>query len=253
MHAQTTTFITIYYKYLIMFCQKFGNMNCLGLLFGLLIFALFLSTSTLATDYYVATWGNNSNPGTLDAPWQNVSYAVQKAVAGDTIYLINGTWYKEYVVFAHSGNATHPITLTAYNGTPTLDGVDKTGTGININFRNYINIIGLKIMNYERGIDQPGSYINISNCDLRHFGGRIIAIAYVYNDEIGSSYNILNNCTLEDSGWNTIQFVGREYGSWPPTSMSHHIYITNNRIINHTRYHSGGIDIMGQVEDIFIS
>ncbi|NQE44619.1 hypothetical protein C5S31_01180, partial [ANME-1 cluster archaeon GoMg2] len=53
-------------------------------------------------DYYVATWGCDDNKGTsVDEPWQHPSYAAQQAQAGDTIYLIDGTWYDEHIVFAN--------------------------------------------------------------------------------------------------------------------------------------------------------
>ena len=44
-----------------------------------------------ATNYYVATWGNNSGTGTLIDPLATPSYAVSQVVAGDSIYLLNGT------------------------------------------------------------------------------------------------------------------------------------------------------------------
>ena len=129
---------------------------------------LFAGVSVVgATDYYVATGGDDdSNNGTsLDFPWQHPSYATLQAQAGDTIYLIDGTWYDEHVVFANSGNATYPITLTAYNGTPTLDGVDDTGYGIYLD-KDYIDITGnLLIKDYARGIyaDTSPKHINIKD------------------------------------------------------------------------------------------
>ena len=113
------------------------------------IFALVaLMGAASATDYYVATWGDNTTQGNITHPWQNVSYATQQAVAGDTIYLFDGTWYDEHAVFANSGNATHPITLTAYNGTPELDGVDKTGDAIDGNYQYYLKISNMNIHDY---------------------------------------------------------------------------------------------------------
>jgi hypothetical protein len=51
------------------------------------IFALVaLMGAASATDYYVSTTGDNGASGDLTHPWQNVSYATQQAVAGDTIY-----------------------------------------------------------------------------------------------------------------------------------------------------------------------
>ena len=92
-----------------------------------------------ATDYYVSPHGNDLNLGTsVDYPWMSPSYAATMADAGDTVFLINGTWIDEHVVFSNSGNATHPIIVTAYNGTPTFDGLTGSGHGfvaINKDFR----------------------------------------------------------------------------------------------------------------------
>ena len=114
------------------------------LIMGLAVVLLFSGICVAsATDYYVATGGSDSNNGTLpDYPWQHPSYAAQQAQAGDTIFLLDGTWYDEHVVFANSGNATHPITITSYNGTPTLDGIDDTGYGISTVACSYIDIVG---------------------------------------------------------------------------------------------------------------
>ncbi len=97
--------------------------------------------------YYVKTDGNDANDGlSIATAWQHPSYAVSKADAGDTIYLLDGTWNKEpSIVFLRSGIDVAPITLTAYdsslNGMPTLDGVDNTiAAAIDNNKKNYITI-----------------------------------------------------------------------------------------------------------------
>ena len=80
---------------------------------------------TSAADYYVSTTGDNANDGlSIENAWATPSFAINNLTAGDTLYLINGTWYNETCTFQASGNATHPITVTAYNGTPTLQGVN---------------------------------------------------------------------------------------------------------------------------------
>lgn len=54
--------------------------------------------------------------------------------------------------------------MRAFNGTPTLDGVDGTGYGIAID-QSYITISDLTIANYSRGINiDGGNNMNISNC-----------------------------------------------------------------------------------------
>lgn len=52
--------------------------------------------------YYVATTGNNSNPGTSSKPFATIAYAVKKMVGGETTYVRGGT-YKDPVQFGKSG------------------------------------------------------------------------------------------------------------------------------------------------------
>jgi len=68
--------------------------------------------------YYVSTEGDDSNPGSLDQPWQTIQKAVNTTVAGDTILVrggeyvtVNGGWN-----FRNSGTQTNPITLRNYSG-----------------------------------------------------------------------------------------------------------------------------------------
>src|SRR5262249_14245270 len=61
-----------------------------------------------AASYYVAPNGLDSNPGTLEKPFQTVQKAAIVATAGDTVYLRAGT-YRETIVPAHSGKVNAPI------------------------------------------------------------------------------------------------------------------------------------------------
>jgi hypothetical protein len=81
------------------------------------------------TDYYVATDGNDSNPGTIDRPFKTIQRFADLALPGDTCIIRAGT-YRETVTPANSGNATAPITFTAYPGeTVTISGADLLGGG----------------------------------------------------------------------------------------------------------------------------
>ena len=68
----------------------------------------------LAATYYVAPWGNNSNPGTFDRPWLTIGWAAGRLVARDTV-LIRGGTYKESVNPANSGLPGGPIVYAAYD------------------------------------------------------------------------------------------------------------------------------------------
>ena len=191
-----------------------------------LFFWLFAGTGVAsATDYYVATWGSDSGSGTIEEPWQHPSYAAQQAEAGDTIYLVDGTWYDEYIVFANSGTEGNPIIMTAHNGTPTLNGVDESGIAITIN-KEHIHITNLKIEKYLVGIypTSAANHICISDntIDTKH------DCIEIHGDNIKVHNNILqaqevtavgqstqpykdgliySDNTVLGSGWNGLTFT----------------------------------------------
>lgn len=157
-----------------------------------------------ADEYYVATWGNNSNQGTLCTPWQNISYAAQQLKAGDTLYLIDGIWYNESMQLKKSGISDLPIYITAYNGTPTLIGNNK-GNAISIvaypTSMKHITISNLKIENYDCGIyaeasagDYELSQITIENNEISNINNNSIFIR-----RIGTSDYKINNITVNNN------------------------------------------------------
>ena len=222
--------------------------RCFSWLFILLVA---LSCAASATDYYVATWGDNSNSGDITHPWQNVSYATQQAVAGDTIYLFDGTWYNEVCTFTNSGNATHRITLTAYNGTPTLIGDGGETSMIGIKFESYMTISHLTMRDYTHTIfaNTGANHSVVSDCDLGHTGGT----NYGYVVKIAGQnchYNTIENCTIHDSGWNSIQLYGNRE---PPNGNgipSTHITIRNCTIYNSNEHNA--IDLYGNFQYVTI-
>jgi parallel beta-helix repeat protein len=80
------------------------------------IVCLFAAVSSHATTYYVSPSGNNANAGTsTGAPLKTVNRALEKVVAGDTVYLRGGP-YREQVEVKRPGAAGKPITITNYPG-----------------------------------------------------------------------------------------------------------------------------------------
>lgn len=67
-----------------------------------------------AAIYYVATNGNNSNPGTIDQPWLTIQWAVDHVIAGDTINVRAGTYVGARI--ENSGIQGKPITLRSFSG-----------------------------------------------------------------------------------------------------------------------------------------
>src|SRR5262245_46786093 len=58
---------------------------------GLLV-SVIAARSAGAADYYVATTGSDSNPGTLAQPFATLQRAHTAVTAGDTVYIRGGTY-----------------------------------------------------------------------------------------------------------------------------------------------------------------
>lgn len=120
--------------------------------------------------YYVATDGNDNNPGTFNQPWATWQKACTAAVAGDTVYIRGGIYYSstedEYGVYIYrkSGTYAHPICIFNYPGEfPILDCSTITRSsdiiGIYLNRCNYIHLKGLTV----KGVRQPTPNTDNSN------------------------------------------------------------------------------------------
>ena len=77
-----------------------------------------LSQQAVANTYYVAINGNNNNPGTANAPWRTLQYAVDAIAPGDTILVKAGTYVGCRI--GKSGQAGAPKTLKADAGAAVL-------------------------------------------------------------------------------------------------------------------------------------
>ena len=200
------------------------------LFFTILIF-FSISGSASATNYYVATWGDDSDTGhSLYHAWATPSYAAQQAVAGDTIYLVDGTWTDEFIVFSNSGTEGNPITMTGYDSTPILDCSNpgsSNSRAIIMHDRDYINISNIKFTNYYRVVDSVrSSHIYLDNLTVVYTGEQTI-----YFQDV--AYSSIKNCDLDGAHWNTI-LIG---------SSCSHITIENNKI--HNNYAHALIDVYG--------
>ncbi|MBA7503915.1 hypothetical protein ES706_02539 [subsurface metagenome] len=131
-----------------------------------LISLLCISTLAQATTYYVAENGNDSNPGTEAAPWASVDEAADTMVAGDTVYVKQGT-YSGFALTT-SGTANNMVNYLAYPGdTPIING--------------------------EIWFDNGASYNKIDGFILQNSSGGGIEMI------TGNKYNIISNNIIRDS------------------------------------------------------
>lgn len=178
----------------------------------LLLFAVLCSLGASAKDIYVATNGNNSNAGTLEAPYATIQKAFDVVQAGDNIIIRGGTYstvshqYGNQFLKGKSGTADAPITIKAYEGeTPILDGTNCPSSDLNMAVIlmwdvKHIVIDGLTIQNGTKtGIHFVGQCedITVKNCTVKDctcpgigFGG------YVEEAKLCKNVVVTNNTVI---------------------------------------------------------
>ena len=162
------------------------------LVFFLVSIALLcISTWAQATTYYVATNGNDSNPGTEARPWESVDKAADTMVAGDTVYVKQGT-YSGFDV-TESGTADNYISYLAYPGDTPKIGQIYFQYGASYN-----KFDGFEITNPSGGgvqMNNNNDYNIISNCyihDCNPTGSVGVDISG------GGDFNIIEDCVIHD-------------------------------------------------------
>ncbi len=143
----------------------------------------------VAGAYYVAPFGNDSNPGTFALPFYNLSKAVEVGAApGSTIYMRGGTYnYNTTIVLSKSGTAAAPINLLAYSGEkPVLNystqPYGSANRGILVT-GNYWNFIGLEICYAgDNGVKVEGSHLRFERCVFHHNGDSGMQIGFGHPD-----------------------------------------------------------------------
>jgi len=83
-----------------------------------LVVVLCLVGSASATDYYVATDGDNGDPGTIGEPWATLTYSETQLSDGDTVYVRGGSYHQRWTI-----EGVNNVSYIAYPGeSPIIDG-----------------------------------------------------------------------------------------------------------------------------------
>ena len=128
--------------------------------------------------YYVATDGNDINPGTSASPFATVSKAASLVQPGDTVIVRSGT-YNELINFTRSGTLTNPIHFKSE--TPLGAVIDGNGFGTTaiVKFTNVDNIVfeGFTVQNTKYAVKIYNSSNNwITGNDISCTDGHAIEI-----------------------------------------------------------------------------
>ena len=199
--------------------------------------ALLASLPVHAATYYVATTGNNSNPGTSSSPWRTVTYAVSKMVAGDTTYVKGGVYSEGMVRFGTSGTQSAPIKLLNAPGQFPVIACKKDGKA------------NMVLLSNKAGSTKPIGWITIEGFEIRD----------CYN---GIKFSNLHNSTIRRNwihhswggsgifGWATKVVIDRNKINANATSSGGHGIYTNGSyytITNNLIYDNGtfGIQLNG--------
>lgn len=164
-----------------------------------------LPNLALSKDYFVATNGNELNPGTESEPWLTIQHAADLVSAGDNVFIKAGT-YTENISMNASGTSGNEIVFRNYAS----DSVTVSGQ-FNLTNRDYIKFLGLTIRNGACGFYEnqtkgsPGSdYITIENCTIQNTSSYGIHIAR-------GAYVTVSNCTIKDTGNSCINSYGNHW------------------------------------------
>lgn len=143
---------------------------------------LTVTSTTLATDYYVATNGNNNNDGTLGSPWLTIQYGTDQLAAGDNLYIRGGTYFEKIGINV-SGTSAERITISNYQGEAVLvDGsTDASTTAImTINNKSYLTIEGLHFTN-NKMTDAQGILIEGAGDGIYLYNNKVSEISFSVN------------------------------------------------------------------------
>lgn len=143
---------------------------------------------------YVATNGNDTNPGTIEQPLKTIPAAVTLAQAGDTIFVRGGVYaLSATITINKNGTATDNFYLFAFqNERPVLDFTTQpygsSNRGINL-YGNYWYVKGIDIYGAgDNGMFVRGSFNTIEFCSFYENRDTGLQLGN------GASYNNVINC-----------------------------------------------------------
>lgn len=152
--------------------------------------------ASFAAEYYVATKGNDANPGTLAAPWKTIQKAADTLQPGDTVFVRRGT-YKGLVTINVSGVPGAPITFTNYaNEKPVIDGSgivppEEDRALIFIQDRSHLIIRGFEVRNFSTAkpeLQPSGIFVTGASHDIELRNNNVHAIRNTHKD--GNAFGI---------------------------------------------------------------
>lgn len=170
--------------------------------------------------YYVAPWGDDSNPGTREKPWRSLGLATRRMNPGDTLMIVGEKYileeYDDDVLMPPSGSPNAwTIVIGEEGNRPILAGRGNLITAIDLSGKSYIRIENLEITSdngaqFRDGIEAlngPASHIVLKDLYIHHL------------DEFGINMADVNdlkiiNCSITYTGFGCIGGPTGQQGGW---------------------------------------
>jgi hypothetical protein len=190
-------------------------------------------------NFYVATTGDDSNPGSLNKPWATIQKACDDALPGSTVHIHEGN-YEENLVMNVSGAAGQKIHFKNYNGEEVfLKGNNSPNqTLLEIDGKHHLIIEGIHFTQ-AIGLDAQGLLIHGDAMGLEIRGNRFSEIHFSEDPQEEAN-----------PGKNSQPLI--VYGDDDQTAVRD-LVIENNEIFNCRTGYSEALAVNGNVDGFLIS
>ena len=170
------------------------NINIIHLALLVLMFIAIIPLQAQAIDYYVSTTGSGSTCSVV-SPCA-LSYANTNAAAGDTVYLLAGTYNNDgYINPTNSGRSGNLITYEGYGGTVKITG---QAYAVFLGDDNYIKVKGITGDNCTQLLRiQNSKYNQIEGCTFNRNSTNEWNHSLIYK---GSQYNWIHDNIFSRGG-----------------------------------------------------
>jgi parallel beta-helix repeat protein len=187
--------------------------------------------------YYVSGTGNDQNNGLKeDAAFRTLQEAAYLVEAGDTVYVMNGTYTSSYSTILNiankHGKADAPITFTAYPGhTPVLKAGKNIWNGISISGSSYVVVEGLTLVGARDEITLEYALQEKENMNNPATSGNGISVGILRN---GNKTLHSHHITINNNN------VSKFPGAGIVTTQSDYITVENNVVSGNAWYSPHG-------------
>jgi parallel beta-helix repeat protein len=202
-----------------------------------MLLVLLLAFPAAATTRYVATNGNDRNPGTAARPFATIQHAVSTTVAGDVVNIGAGTYREAVTIWDRHGTPSAHIVVQAQPGAVVvIDGSGKTSASrrtaiVSISNSSYIDVRGLELAN--------SAYIGLLIWGSHDIVAERNHVHHCYQAGISGGYerpgvsrnltitnNTVHDCVLE----NASRSMPERWAQAVSTTYSGGVVISGNRI-----------------------